>query len=50
MLGECDTKAKRDGWIAAVRKMEALKPELVVEGYKRAREMDGAFHLENSRK
>jgi glyoxylase-like metal-dependent hydrolase (beta-lactamase superfamily II) len=50
MLGECDTKEKRAGWIAAIRKVEALKPELVVAGHKRASEMDGAFHLENSRK
>jgi glyoxylase-like metal-dependent hydrolase (beta-lactamase superfamily II) len=50
MLGECDTKEKRLGWIAAIRKVEALKPELVVAGHKRASEMDGAFHLENSRK
>jgi glyoxylase-like metal-dependent hydrolase (beta-lactamase superfamily II) len=50
MLGECDTKEKRLGWIAAIRKVEALKPELVVAGHKRASEMDGAYHLENSRR
>ena len=50
MLGECDTKEKRQGWIAAIRKVEALKPELVVAGHKRASEIDGAFHLENSRR
>lgn len=48
MLGECDTKEKRLGWIAAIRKVQALGPELVVPGHKRASEMDGAFHLENS--
>jgi len=50
MLGECDTKAKRQGWITAIKKVEALGPELVVPSHKRASEIDGAFHLENSRK
>jgi glyoxylase-like metal-dependent hydrolase (beta-lactamase superfamily II) len=48
MLGECDTKEKRLGWIKAIRKVQELRPELVVPGHKRASEMDGAFHLENS--
>ena len=48
MLGECDTKEKRLGWIAAIRKVEALGPELVVAGHKRASEMDGAYHLKNT--
>jgi glyoxylase-like metal-dependent hydrolase (beta-lactamase superfamily II) len=45
MLGECDTKEKRAGWIASVRKVQALKPELVVPGHKRASETDGTYHL-----
>jgi glyoxylase-like metal-dependent hydrolase (beta-lactamase superfamily II) len=48
MLRECDTKEKRLGWIASVRKVQALKPELVVPRNKRASEMDGAYHLENT--
>jgi glyoxylase-like metal-dependent hydrolase (beta-lactamase superfamily II) len=48
MLGECDTKTKRLGWIAAIKKVQALGPELVVPGHKRASEIDGAFHLKNS--
>jgi glyoxylase-like metal-dependent hydrolase (beta-lactamase superfamily II) len=50
MLGEANTKEKRDGWISSIRKIEELKPELVVPGHKRASEMDGAFHLEATRK
>ncbi|PVH82757.1 Metallo-hydrolase/oxidoreductase [Cadophora sp. DSE1049] len=49
MLGECNTKAKRQGWIDSIRKVEALKPEIVVPSHKRASEIDGAFHLRNSR-
>jgi glyoxylase-like metal-dependent hydrolase (beta-lactamase superfamily II) len=49
MLGECNTKAKRQGWINSIRKVEALKPEIVVPSHKRASEIDGAFHLTNSR-
>jgi len=50
MLGETTTKQKRDGWIASIRKVEALKPELVVPGHKKASEMDGTFHLAETRK
>lgn len=48
MLGECDTKEKRLGWISSVHKVQALKPELVVPGHKRASEMDGTYHLANT--
>jgi glyoxylase-like metal-dependent hydrolase (beta-lactamase superfamily II) len=50
MLAECNTKEKRDGWIASIRKVEALKPELVVPSHKRAGELDGTFHLAESRR
>jgi glyoxylase-like metal-dependent hydrolase (beta-lactamase superfamily II) len=50
MLGECNTKEKRDGWIASIRKVEALKPELVVPGHKLSGEADGTFHLAESRR
>ena len=50
MLGETNTKEKRAGWIASVRKVEALKPELVVAGHKRASEMDGTYHLVETRR
>ncbi|RFU27361.1 hypothetical protein B7463_g8985, partial [Scytalidium lignicola] len=48
MLGETTTKEKRDGWIASIRKVEALQPELVVPGHKRASEMDGAQRREST--
>jgi glyoxylase-like metal-dependent hydrolase (beta-lactamase superfamily II) len=50
MLGECNTKEKRDGWLASLRKVEALNPELVVAGHKQDGEMDGTFHLRESRR
>ncbi len=49
MLGECNTKAKRQAWIESVRKVEALGPEIVVPSHKRASEVDGSFHLRNTR-
>jgi len=49
MLGECNTKEKRDGWIASIRKVEALGPELVVARPRRSSEVDGSFHLKNTR-
>jgi len=49
MLGECDTRAKRDAWIASIKKVGALGPELVVAGHKRAGELDGSFHLAATR-
>ncbi|KAE8442075.1 hypothetical protein EG329_003883 [Mollisiaceae sp. DMI_Dod_QoI] len=49
MLGECDTRAKRDAWIASIKKVGALGPELVVAGHKRLGELDGSFHLAATR-
>ncbi|KAH9216202.1 beta-lactamase-like protein [Leptodontidium sp. 2 PMI_412] len=49
LLSECNTKAKRQGWIDSIRKVEALKPEIVVPSHKRASEVDGPFHLRNTR-
>jgi len=50
MLAEANTKEKRAAWIASIRKVEALKPEMVVPGHKRASEIDGTFHLTETRK
>jgi glyoxylase-like metal-dependent hydrolase (beta-lactamase superfamily II) len=50
MLAESNTKELRAGWIASIRKIEALKPNMVVAGHKRASEVDGSFHLTESRK
>lgn len=50
MLGECNTKDKRDGWIESISKVEALKPELVIPGHKQAGELDGTFHIAESRR
>jgi glyoxylase-like metal-dependent hydrolase (beta-lactamase superfamily II) len=50
MLGEANTRDKREGWISSIRKVEALKPEIVVAGHKRAGEVDGTYHLAESRK
>lgn len=50
MLGECNTKEKRAAWIASIRKVESLGPEIVVPGHKKAGEINGTFHLEATRR
>ena len=50
MLAEANTPALRAEWIAAVEKVEALGPEIVVAGHKRPGEIDGAFHLAATKK
>ncbi|KAH6643496.1 metallo-beta-lactamase domain protein [Boeremia exigua] len=50
MLAECTTRELRAAWIDSIRKVEDLKPELVVAGHKQSHEMDGTYHLQNSRK
>lgn len=50
MLGECDTRAKRAGWIKSIRTVEALQPEIVVPGHMQATEIPGVWHLAASRK
>ena len=50
MLAEANTPALRAEWIAAVEKIEALGPEMVVAGHKRPGEIDGAFHLAATKK
>jgi glyoxylase-like metal-dependent hydrolase (beta-lactamase superfamily II) len=50
MLGECNTKEKRAAWIASIRKVESLEPELVVPGHKKAGEIDVTCHLAATRK
>lgn len=50
MLAEANTKAKRQEWIRAVEKIEALKPMYVVPGHRQAEEIDGVWHLEATKK
>ncbi|KAL2222619.1 hypothetical protein M432DRAFT_595257 [Thermoascus aurantiacus ATCC 26904] len=50
MLFEANTKAKREEWIRAVEKVEALKPMYVVPGHKQAEEIDGVWHLTSTKK
>ncbi|KAF2180870.1 metallo-beta-lactamase domain protein [Zopfia rhizophila CBS 207.26] len=45
MLFEANTQEKRDEWIRAVEKVEALNPAYVVPGHRNATEMDGVWHL-----
>ena len=45
MLAFANTQAKRDEWIRAIEKVEALSPMYVVPGHKLAEEMDGIWHL-----
>lgn len=50
MLAIANTRAKREEWIRAVEKVEALDPLYVVPGHKRPGEMDGVWHLANTKK
>lgn len=50
MLAAANTRAKRGEWIRAVEKVEALDPLYVVPGHKRPGEMDGVWHLANTKK
>ncbi|KAK4496789.1 hypothetical protein PRZ48_012772 [Zasmidium cellare] len=43
------TKAQRDEWIQAIEKVEALGPETVVPGHKKAGEVDGTWNLQASK-
>ena len=50
MLAYTNTPALRAEWIKAIDKVAALDPVYVVPGHKREGEIDGAWHLENTRK
>ncbi|KAH6688463.1 beta-lactamase-like protein [Plectosphaerella plurivora] len=49
MLLEANTKSKREEWIRAIERVEALKPVYVVPGHKRAEEPDGVWHLASTK-
>lgn len=49
MLGEANTHELRMEWVRAIEKIMALQPVAVVAGHKKPTEMDGAWHLQNSR-
>lgn len=50
MLLEANTKAKRQEWIRAIEKVEALNPSYVVPGHKLPEEIDGNWHLAATKK
>ncbi|KAI8225389.1 hypothetical protein K4K54_004593 [Colletotrichum sp. SAR 10_86] len=50
MLYEANTKAKREEWIRAVEKVEALDPVYVIPGHRQAEEIDGVWHLAATKK
>jgi len=50
MLFEANTKAKREEWIRAIERVEALKPVYVVPGHRQAEEIDGVWHLASTKK
>ncbi|KAL1880685.1 hypothetical protein Daus18300_001299 [Diaporthe australafricana] len=49
MLLEANTKVKREEWIRAVERVQALDPVHVVAGHKKAEEPDAAWHLANTK-
>ncbi|KAK8199554.1 beta-lactamase-like protein [Phyllosticta capitalensis] len=48
MLGETNSRELRQAWIASVRKIMELKPEVVVPGHKKVGEATGPWHLERT--
>jgi glyoxylase-like metal-dependent hydrolase (beta-lactamase superfamily II) len=50
MLLEANTKAKREEWIRAIEKVEALNPTYVIPGHRQAEEVDGFWHLASTKK
>lgn len=50
MLFEANTKTKREEWIRAIEKVEALGPAYVVPGHKQAEDIDGVWHLAATKK
>ncbi|KEF61617.1 uncharacterized protein A1O9_03185 [Exophiala aquamarina CBS 119918] len=49
MLAEANTRALRQEWIRAIETVESLGPAVVVAGHKQANEIDGLWHLKNSK-
>lgn len=49
MLAEANTRALRHEWIRAIEMVESLGPAVVVAGHKQADEIDGLWHLKNSK-
>ena len=50
MFATANTREKRNEWIRAVETVEALNPLYVVPGHKRPDEIDGVWHLANTKK
>ncbi|KAL3455597.1 beta-lactamase-like protein [Aspergillus heterothallicus] len=48
-FGEANTPAKRQEWLRALDTIEALDPQTVVAGHKRAGTVDGLFNLHKTR-
>ncbi|KAF2971710.1 hypothetical protein GQX73_g1777 [Xylaria multiplex] len=49
-LFEANTKAKREEWVRAIEKVEALNPAYVVPGHRQPEEIDGIWHLASTKK
>ncbi|KAH7378924.1 beta-lactamase-like protein [Cadophora sp. MPI-SDFR-AT-0126] len=49
MLAECTTSDLRTAWIRSIRKVESLSPDTVVPGHKKEGEVDGTWHLKETR-
>ncbi|PSN59198.1 Metallo-hydrolase/oxidoreductase [Corynespora cassiicola Philippines] len=48
-FGEAKTPEKRKEWLNAIDQIEALKPQIVVAGHKRATQADGPYLMQSTR-
>ncbi|KAK7539094.1 hypothetical protein BKA81DRAFT_408243 [Phyllosticta paracitricarpa] len=46
--GEANTRELRQTWIASVRKIQDLKPDVIVPGHEKVGEATGPWHLANT--
>lgn len=49
MLAECTTSSLREAWIQSIEKVESLSPDIVVPGHKKEGEVDGTWHLKETK-
>lgn len=49
MLAECTTSDLRAAWIRSIEKVESLSPDIIIPGHKKEGEVDGIWHLKETK-